>query len=116
MNLKNIVLSFAVLIMSLAACTKDYTECGTSAAEVAKELQQTIGAKSITRIYPVQSNEPLPSSFSASSGTAWSFSNGFISINFGFNLVYNLAHLQYYEVANVSLDDGSTQTALLLFF
>ncbi len=116
MSIKKIIILVTIALVNLVACTKDHIEYATSADEVATELQQTIEVKDIDRVYPVQSDEPLPNTYSASGGTAWSFSNGFISINYGFNQAYNLANLRYYEVTNVTLDDGSAHNALLLFF
>ncbi len=111
-----VIFLFSLIGSSIYSCTKEKLINATSADEITKELQLTIKTKSIQRVYPVKDGEPLPNTFASNSGNSWNFSNGFLSINSGFNQSYNLSLLKYYEVTNVSLDNGTSQIALLLFF
>ena len=107
---------FLVLSMSLlTGCTKE--EISPTPGEVAaNEIKAVIEKNNIKRVYPLKYNEQIPNQFPVDYGTQWSFSNGFIHINY-VTLIqdYNLNYLVGYGIHNVQLSNGNSDKALLLF-
>lgn len=99
----------------LLSCTKN-TETPTAAEKTAIELQRVIQEQHILRVYPVKINDVFPDFFPENTGTVWTFSNGFITINYGFSDSYNLQYLQKYAIFSVSLNNNTSSKALILFF
>ena len=101
--------------MFLNACKKDKIS-PTQAELTANELKSVIEKNSIRRVYPVRINQPIPTPFPADGGTSWSFSNGFIYINYSsFYDGYNLTYLVRYGISNVPLSNGTSDKAMLLY-
>jgi hypothetical protein len=114
----NILLSGLLLsltVVFLSSCKKEKIS-PTQAEKTASELMSVIKRNKITRVYPVRIDQPLPTPFSASGGTGWTFSNGFIYINnSSYYDGYNLSYLVRYGINNVSLSNGSSEIVLLLY-
>jgi hypothetical protein len=116
--IKNILLSgllLAITVVFLSGCKKDKIS-PTQAEKTASELVSVIERNSIERVFPVRINQPLPTPFPASGGTGWTFSNGFLYIsNNSFYDGYNLSYLVRYGISNVSLSNGTSVKALILY-
>ena len=113
--IKNILLSgllLAITVVFLSGCKKDKIS-PTQAELTANELKSVIERNSIERVFPVRIDQPLPTPFGATSGSSWTFSNGFIYI---YNYDgYNLTYLVRYVIGNVGLNNGTSVKALLLY-
>ena len=116
--IKNILLSGLLLSMTvvfLSGCKKDKIS-PTQAEITANELNAVIERNSIKRVYAVRVNQPIPTPFPANGGTSWSFSNGFIYLNYdSFYDGYNLTYLVRYGISNVPLSNSTSDRALLLY-
>ncbi len=115
MNKKTIISVFFFLSLIFIACTKKI-EQPTSGEKAAIELQRIIKEKNIMRVYPVRYDDIFPNFFPANTGTQWTFSNGFININYGLSDTYNLNYLRKYFIHSVALDNNTSATALILYF
>jgi hypothetical protein len=114
-NLYFSTLLLALSVVFFSACKKE-TDSPTQGELTTNELKTVIEKNGIKRIYPVRKNEVFPNQFSAEVGTQWTFSNGFIYIyNSAFMQGYNLNYLVGYGVANVSLNNGTSDRALILY-
>jgi hypothetical protein len=103
------------IIFLLTSCTKTVVS-PTSGDQITTEIQRVIAEKQLKRVYPVKYNDVFPNYFPIDSGTQWSFSNGFIQVNYGVSSSYNLLFLRYYDVHQIGLSDGSSAQALILYF
>jgi len=117
--MKRIIL-FSTLFLSLSvicftSCKKEQIS-PTQGEVIANELKNYINKNGVNRIYPVRINYPFPNQFPANKGKVWSFSNGFIYIDYSsFAAAYNLNYLVNYNITNVYLDNGKSETALILY-
>ena len=117
--MKRIIL-FSTLFLFLSvicfpSCKKEQIS-PTQGEVIAKELKDYINKNAVKRVYPVRINYPFPNMFPASNGTVWSFSNGFIYIDYSsFAAAYNLNYLVDFNIANVILDNGKSEAALILY-
>ena len=113
-----ILFSTLFLFLSLicfTSCKKERIS-PTQGEVIANELKDYISKNGVKRVYPVRINYPFPNSFPASKGMVWSFSNGFIYIDYsGFAAAYNLNYLVDFNIANVNLDNGKSDAALILY-
>lgn len=116
--MKNILfpaLLLAITVVFFSGCKKDKIS-PTQAELTTNELKSVIEKNSIQRIYPVKINAVFPGPLDAEVGTRWSFSNGFIYVNYGsFSDGYNLSYLVSFGISNVVLSNGSTGKALILY-
>lgn len=110
------LITLFLLIVVLDSCTKEKIMYLSSASETSKELEEVIQEKSLKRVYAVNADEPFPSSFPSQGGTSWKFSNGFITLQYGFGQSYNLTYLRKYLVTQVVLSDQTSAQALILYF
>lgn len=115
MNKPIIISIFLCISLLLTACSKQ-VEQPTSGEKAAIELQRVIKEKNILRVYPVRYDDIFPNFFPANTGTKWTFSNGFININYGLLDTYNLTFLRKYFIHSVALDNNTSATALILYF
>ena len=96
-------------------CTKEKIVYVSQADGVAQELQQVIKQRSPERIFPERVGDAAY--FPWDSGNRWSFSNGFIQINYGSSdRSYDLGSLKYYEFSQVQMNNGNAVFALILYF
>lgn len=116
--IKNIFLYSLLLTLSvsiLTGCRKEEISL-TSGEVTANELKAVIDKNGIKRVYPVKYNEVFPDQFPADGGTQWSFSNGFIQVNYNaFVQSYNLNFLVGYGIQDIVLNNGSADKALILY-
>ena len=105
----------AVCFFTVSACTKTVDPPLTSGEKVAVELQRVITENNIKRVYPVNAADIFPNFFPSNTGTKWSFSNGFIQINYGLGHSYNLDYLLRYAILPIYLDNNTSATALILY-
>ncbi|MFZ5978013.1 MAG: hypothetical protein GTN67_05910 [Hydrotalea flava] len=114
--MKQIKFLFILFLLFLSfSCTKQTIVQQTSADEITIELQKVIKNNNINRIIAWTDNGGFPTNISPTSGTTWSFSNGFISIQDQLQ-TFNLLYLDYYNVAKVMVNDGTNPVALILHF
>lgn len=114
--LKNRLLLLLIFISTLLiSCTKNI-ETPTAAEKTTVELQRVIQEQHILRVYPVKLNDVFPDFFPDNTGTVWTFSNGYITINYGRSDSYNLQYLQKYAVLNIVLSNNQISKALILYF
>ena len=114
--IKNIFFYSLLLALSvtlLTGCKKE--EISPTPRELtANELKAVIEKNGIKRVYPVKYNEVFPDQFPVDGGTQWSFSNGFIHVNYNaFIQDYNLNYLVGYGILNINLSTGNTDKALI---
>lgn len=114
--MKNILILLSIVLFILfVSCTKTL-DSKTSGDQITLELQRVISERQLKRVYPVKYNDVFPNFFRPESGTQWTFSNGFIQVNYGLLSTYNLLFLKYYDVHQIDLSDGTTDKALILYF
>ena len=108
-------LILALSIASLTGCKKE--EISPTPGEVAaNELKAVIEKNAIKRVYPLKYGELPPNQFPVDGGTYWTFSNGFIHVNYNAVIQdYNLNYLVGYGINNIQLSNGNTDKALILF-
>lgn len=104
-----------VLFALFSSCTKTL-DSKTSADQITMELQRVISERQLKRVYPVKANDVFPNFFRPETGTKWTFSNGFVQVNYGLLSSYNLLFLKYYDVYQIDLSDGTNDKALILYF
>ena len=102
-------------VVCFTSCKKEQIS-PTQGQVTANELQNFIKKNGVKRVYPVRINYPFPNTFPANNGMVWSFSNGFIYIDYSsFAAAYNLNYLVDFDIANVTLDNGKSEAALILY-
>ncbi|RYY57462.1 MAG: hypothetical protein EOO09_02520 [Chitinophagaceae bacterium] len=104
----------ALLVFTLWSCKKEEVQL-TQAQLSERQLQEVLSQNGIRRVYPVKYGEALPTPFPSAGGMTYKFSNGFLTVDYGFPGSYNLDYLMGYQIANVPLTDGSAQVALILY-
>lgn len=116
--MKRIIFTVTVFLIASFqySCKKETIIYATNADQITNQLKKVIVDNTINRVYPVRFNDVFPNSFPSQSGIFWSFSNGFVEINYGFNQAYNLLYLRYYTISQIGLDNGISAKALILYF
>lgn len=109
------IVIFFIFQCFVFACKKETIVPITAGELTAVELQKVIQERGVKRVYAYDDNTGFPTTFFATTGGSWTFSNGFITIT-GNSLNRNLLYLDRYTVNNINLDDGSQPLALLLHF
>lgn len=104
------------MFLTSISCKKTADSPLTSAEKNAIELQRVISENGIKRVYPVKAADIFPNFFPSNTGTSWTFSNGFIKINYGLSESYNLNYLLKYVIAPIYLENNVPATALILYF
>jgi hypothetical protein len=116
--MKRIILFSTVLCMAalfFSGCKKEKIS-PTQGEVIANELKDFIQKNGVKRVFPVSINNPFPNQFPANKGLAWSFSNGFIYVDYSpFAQGYNLNYLVHFAIGNVSLSNGTSDAALILY-
>ncbi|HEX6429208.1 MAG TPA: hypothetical protein VF008_16035 [Niastella sp.] len=116
--MRNVFFTTLLLTLSvvfLTGCKKEKIS-PTQGELTANELKSVIEKNGIKRVYTVNYNAVFPNSFPVDAGHVWSFSNGFIYVNYNtFIQNYNLNYLVGYSIHNVILSDGKTDKALILY-
>lgn len=105
-----------LFFFSIIGCTKSVDPAMTSGEKNAVELQRIISENGIKRVYPVKANDTFPNFFPSNTGTTWTFSNGFIKINYGLGDSYNLSFLLRYAILPIYIENNVPATALILYF
>ncbi|MBI2282586.1 MAG: hypothetical protein HYU71_02645 [Bacteroidetes bacterium] len=114
--MKNMLRLLCIVLLAISSsCTKTL-DSKTSGDQITSELQRVISERQLKRVYPVKYNDVFPNFFRPETGTQWTFSNGFIQVNYGLLSTYNLLFLKYYNIHQIDLSDGTTAQALILYF
>ena len=102
-------------LIGFTSCKKEISP--THAEQTANELNAFIQKNGVRRIYPMKVGGYFPSQFPANQGIVWSFSNGFIYMDYSgsSSVAYNLDYLVYYSILNVPLSTGTYEPALILY-
>ena len=106
-----------ITCLFFSACSKEVIT-PTTANQVTEELQKVIKEYGIERIIAWDDNGGFPT-VTPDLGRYWIFSNGFIEVGgYGYESKFtrNLLYLDYYDVLNVLVNDGSNPLALILHF
>lgn len=116
-------LSIFIILLSIScfqySCKKETIVYATTADQVILQLQKVIKDNGITKIIAWDDRGGFPSTISPTLGVFWTFSNGFITIEgYGFDSKFtrSLSYLDYYDIVNVLVTDGTNPQALIIHF
>ncbi|MCG2613371.1 hypothetical protein LZZ85_03730 [Terrimonas sp. NA20] len=108
------VLLSLTILLSFSGCKKE-TIIVSPAEQTANEIRSVAEKNNISGVFATRIGQ-FPGQFPAEATTTWTISNGFFNPNYSSMPSYNLAYLVSYNISNVTLSNGTSSKALILYF